>query len=126
MSSEDPFGIFGDPEELRRRMAELAEQMLRNAYGLERPPADAQAQRRRMARVRSAQADQLKAVKRELGGTVNDVVPGTYSVFFRPPSGSGLANLWYTASTPRSGATPVTITGGQSITGIDAQLAASS
>ena len=27
MSSEDPFGIFGDPEELRRRMAELAEQM---------------------------------------------------------------------------------------------------
>ena len=25
--SEDPFGIFGDPEELRRRMAELAEQM---------------------------------------------------------------------------------------------------
>jgi hypothetical protein len=28
MSSEDPFGgLFGDPEELRRRMAELAEQM---------------------------------------------------------------------------------------------------
>jgi hypothetical protein len=27
MSSEDPFSIFGDPEELRRRMAELAEQM---------------------------------------------------------------------------------------------------
>ena len=27
MSSEDPFGIFGDPDELRRRMAELAEQM---------------------------------------------------------------------------------------------------
>ena len=27
MSSEDPFGIFGDPEELRRRMAEMAEQM---------------------------------------------------------------------------------------------------
>ena len=27
MSSEDPFGIFGDPEELRKRMAELAEQM---------------------------------------------------------------------------------------------------
>src|SRR5262249_44801467 len=27
MSSEDPFGIFSDPEELRRRMAELAEQM---------------------------------------------------------------------------------------------------
>jgi hypothetical protein len=27
MSSEDPFGIFGDPEELRRRMSELAEQM---------------------------------------------------------------------------------------------------
>jgi hypothetical protein len=27
MSSEDPFGIFGDPEELKRRMAELAEQM---------------------------------------------------------------------------------------------------
>ena len=27
MSSEDPFGIFGDPEELRRRMAEFAEQM---------------------------------------------------------------------------------------------------
>jgi hypothetical protein len=27
MASEDPFGIFGDPEELRRRMAELAEQM---------------------------------------------------------------------------------------------------
>ena len=27
MSSEDPFGIFGDPEELRRRMAELAESM---------------------------------------------------------------------------------------------------
>jgi len=27
MSSEDPFGIFGDPEELRRRMAELAQQM---------------------------------------------------------------------------------------------------
>jgi hypothetical protein len=27
MSAEDPFGIFGDPEELRRRMAELAEQM---------------------------------------------------------------------------------------------------
>jgi hypothetical protein len=27
MSSEDPFGMFGDPEELRRRMAELAEQM---------------------------------------------------------------------------------------------------
>jgi hypothetical protein len=28
MESEDPFGgLFGDPEELRRRMAELAEQM---------------------------------------------------------------------------------------------------
>ena len=27
MSSEDPFGIFGDPEELRRRMSEFAEQM---------------------------------------------------------------------------------------------------
>jgi hypothetical protein len=28
MASEDPFGgLFGDPEELRRRMAELAEQM---------------------------------------------------------------------------------------------------
>ena len=28
MDSEDPFGgLFGDPEELRRRMAELAEQM---------------------------------------------------------------------------------------------------
>jgi len=27
MSSEDPFGLFGDPEELRRRMAELAESM---------------------------------------------------------------------------------------------------
>lgn len=27
MSSEDPFGIFGDPEELRRRLAEMAEQM---------------------------------------------------------------------------------------------------
>jgi hypothetical protein len=27
MASEDPFGIFGDPDELRRRMAELAEQM---------------------------------------------------------------------------------------------------
>jgi hypothetical protein len=26
MSSEDPFGMFGDPEELRRRMAEFAEQ----------------------------------------------------------------------------------------------------
>jgi hypothetical protein len=28
MAEEDPFGgLFGDPEELRRRMAELAEQM---------------------------------------------------------------------------------------------------
>ena len=28
MSSEDPFGgLFGDPDELRRRMAEMAEQM---------------------------------------------------------------------------------------------------
>ena len=27
MSSEDPFGLFGDPEELRRRMAEIAQQM---------------------------------------------------------------------------------------------------
>jgi Ethanolamine utilization protein EutJ (predicted chaperonin) len=27
MSSEDPFGMFGDPDELRRRMAEFAEQM---------------------------------------------------------------------------------------------------
>ena len=28
MDAEDPFrGLFGDPEELRRRMAELAEQM---------------------------------------------------------------------------------------------------
>ena len=27
MSSEDPFGIFGDPEELRRKMTEFAEQM---------------------------------------------------------------------------------------------------
>ncbi|MDQ3241042.1 MAG: hypothetical protein M3502_07750 [Actinomycetota bacterium] len=27
MSSEDPFGMFGDPEELRRRMGEFAEQM---------------------------------------------------------------------------------------------------
>ena len=28
MSSEDPFGgLFGDPDELRRRMAEFAEQM---------------------------------------------------------------------------------------------------
>jgi hypothetical protein len=28
MASEDPFGgLFGDPDELRRRMAELAEQM---------------------------------------------------------------------------------------------------
>jgi Ethanolamine utilization protein EutJ (predicted chaperonin) len=27
VSSEDPFGLFGDPEELRKRMAELAEQM---------------------------------------------------------------------------------------------------
>jgi hypothetical protein len=27
MSSEDPFEMFGDPEELRRRMAEFAEQL---------------------------------------------------------------------------------------------------
>jgi hypothetical protein len=27
VSSEDPFGMFGDPEELRRRMSEFAEQM---------------------------------------------------------------------------------------------------
>ena len=27
VSSEDPFGLFGDPDELRRRMAEFAEQM---------------------------------------------------------------------------------------------------
>jgi hypothetical protein len=27
MSSEDPFAMFGDPEELRRRMAEFAESM---------------------------------------------------------------------------------------------------
>jgi hypothetical protein len=27
VSSEDPFGLFGDPEELRRRMAEFAEQL---------------------------------------------------------------------------------------------------
>ena len=27
MSPEDPFGIFGDPEELRRKMTEFAEQM---------------------------------------------------------------------------------------------------
>jgi hypothetical protein len=27
MSSEDPFGLFGDPDELRRRMQEFAEQM---------------------------------------------------------------------------------------------------
>lgn len=27
MSSEDPFSLFGDPDELRRRMAEFAEQM---------------------------------------------------------------------------------------------------
>jgi Ethanolamine utilization protein EutJ (predicted chaperonin) len=27
MSSEDPFGLFGDPDELRRRMSEFAEQM---------------------------------------------------------------------------------------------------
>ncbi len=27
MSSEDPFGMFGDPDELRRRMSEFAEQM---------------------------------------------------------------------------------------------------
>jgi hypothetical protein len=27
VSSEDPFGLFGDPDELRRRMSEFAEQM---------------------------------------------------------------------------------------------------
>src|SRR5919107_2672663 len=27
VASEDPFGMFGDPEELRRRMSEFAEQM---------------------------------------------------------------------------------------------------
>jgi hypothetical protein len=27
VSSEDPFGLFGDPDELRRRMGEFAEQM---------------------------------------------------------------------------------------------------
>jgi hypothetical protein len=27
MSEEDPFSLFGDPDELRKRMAELAEQM---------------------------------------------------------------------------------------------------
>jgi Ethanolamine utilization protein EutJ (predicted chaperonin) len=27
MSSEDPFELFGDPDELRRRMAEFAQQM---------------------------------------------------------------------------------------------------
>ena len=27
MSSEDPFGLFGDPDELRRRMSDFAEQM---------------------------------------------------------------------------------------------------
>jgi hypothetical protein len=27
MSSEDPFGMFGDPEELRRRREEFAQQM---------------------------------------------------------------------------------------------------
>ena len=37
-SEEDPFGgLFGDPEELRRRMAELAEQMAEAGIrGLER------------------------------------------------------------------------------------------
>ena len=27
VSSEDPFGMFGDPEEMRRRLGEFAEQM---------------------------------------------------------------------------------------------------
>jgi hypothetical protein len=27
MAPEDPFGLFGDPEELQRRMAEFADQM---------------------------------------------------------------------------------------------------
>ena len=54
---------------------------------------------------------------------IGDVRPTDYRVLFTPPAGSGLAREWFDDAASRSLATAVTVTGGQTAGGIDAQLA---
>jgi len=54
---------------------------------------------------------------------IGDVRPTDYRVRFSPPAGSGLAREWFDDAGSRSLATAVTVTGGQTAGGIDAQLA---
>lgn len=58
------------------------------------------------------------------GYEIPAVGPGTLRVGFAPPSGSGLAREWFDDAATRSQATDVTVDAGQTVSGIDAQLAA--
>jgi hypothetical protein len=54
---------------------------------------------------------------------IGNVGPADYRVLFSPPASSGLASEWFDDAASRSLATDVTVTPGQTVTGIAAQLA---
>ncbi len=56
--------------------------------------------------------------------SVAGVASTSYRVFFRPPSGSGLAVQWYNGSPRRYSGTDIAVFSGVNLTGIDAQLVA--
>jgi Carboxypeptidase regulatory-like domain/Neocarzinostatin family len=54
---------------------------------------------------------------------IGNVHPADYRVLFLPPAASGLAREWFDDAASRSVATDVTVSAGQTVAGIDAQLA---
>jgi len=56
------------------------------------------------------------------GYTANGLAPGSYKVFFSPPSGSGYSSEWYDNKAGQDAAHPVTVTVPNITSGIDAVL----
>jgi Carboxypeptidase regulatory-like domain/Neocarzinostatin family len=57
------------------------------------------------------------------GGYAINLRPANYRVVFRPPTESGLAPEWFDDAANRSLATDITVSPGQTVAGVDAQLA---
>ena len=55
--------------------------------------------------------------------SIGNIRPADYRVVFVPPTGSGLASEWFDDAASRSLATDITVPPGQTVAGIDAELA---
>jgi hypothetical protein len=55
--------------------------------------------------------------------TIPGLAPGSYTIDFQAPYGDSHAQQWWQNASTRSDATPITLTAGQTLTGVDAVLA---